>query len=129
MSTESDSVTETQEGKNKRIAGELTIPFPDDFVYSNASAMGTSLMDIHVSFAEVLPTGLVRAKVGVVIPAEHAAQLVINLLAQINLYESTFGELRHPEWREFSKQGKANAEAIGQRRKPHPPAPEPLPAE
>ncbi len=113
----------------RKIEGELTVPFPEDFVYSNASALGTSLMDVHISFAEVLPSGTVRAKVGVVIPAEHAAQLVIGLLEQINLYESTFGEIRHPQWRAFNKQAKANAEVLGQKLKSHPSTPEPPPAE
>lgn len=114
---------EEMDNGGKRLAGELTIPFPDDFVYSNASAIGTSLMDIHISFAEVLPFGTIRAKVGIVIPAEHAAQLAMNLLEQITLYERTFGQLRHPEWSKFRDQAKANAEAIGQKLKSQNPEP------
>lgn len=65
--------------------------------------MGTSLMDIHISFAEVTPSGSVQPKVGVVLPVEHAAQVALNLIDQINLYERTFGPLRHPQWREFQE--------------------------
>jgi Protein of unknown function (DUF3467) len=102
-----------QEGKSRHLAGQLTIPFPEDFVYSNASAFGTSLMDVHISFAEVLPNGTIRAKVGVVIPAEHAAQIVLNLIEQIGLYEVTFGEIRHPAWKAFKDRSGALRETPG----------------
>jgi hypothetical protein len=80
----------------------VTIPFPESFVYSNCSALGTSLMDIHISFAEALPEDLrVVPKVGIVMPPEHAAQLAMTLLAQIMVYEQNFGYIRHPEWVAF----------------------------
>jgi hypothetical protein len=43
-----------------------TIPFPEAYVYSNASAFACSLFDVHISFAEVLADGeSVVPKVGI----------------------------------------------------------------
>jgi hypothetical protein len=113
MSDETDSFQEVgREGRNKLVEGTLTVPFPDSFIYSNGSAMGTSLMDVHISFAEVMPNGIVQPKVGVVLPVEHAAQLVLGLLEQITLFERTFGPIRHPEWRKFQDKAKANLDIL-----------------
>jgi hypothetical protein len=113
MSTEQNNLKETQEGKGKKIEGELTIPFPEDFVYANASALGTSLMDVHISFAEVLPTGAIRTKVGVVMPADHAALLALNLFEQIALFEHNFGPIRHPAWKAFRDKAAVVREEAG----------------
>jgi hypothetical protein len=80
----------------------LTIPFPDSFVYSNCSGISTSLMEIHISFAEAFPSKVdVQPRVGVVMPPEHAAQLALNLLSQLIAYERNFGDIRHPDWRTY----------------------------
>jgi len=70
-------------------------------------------MDIHISFAEVLPSGTVLAKVGVVMPADHAALLVLNLIEQIGLFEQTFGAIRHPAWKAFRDKAAAIRDEVG----------------
>jgi hypothetical protein len=85
----------------------LNIPFPETFVYSNCTALALSHMDFHLGFAEVLPSQTVVAKVGIVMPPEHVAVLVLSLIEQLRSYEQNFGEIRHPKWRAM----KANAKA------------------
>jgi|SRR5579862_6560376 hypothetical protein len=102
MNPENEGYQEvSREGTTKMMEGTVTIPFSDSFVYSNASGMGTSLMDVHITFAEVTPTGVAHQKVGIVMPIEHAAQLVLNLLEQVSAFEKNFGPIRHPRWKAF----------------------------
>jgi len=95
----------------------LTIPFPDSFIYSNVSALSASFMDIRVGFGEAMPDGTVQSRVGVVMPAEHAAQLVLNLLQNLAFFEHNFGEIRNPEWRAFQAKAKANLAAFRRAKK------------
>jgi hypothetical protein len=89
----------------------ITIPFSDTFVYSNVSSFSASVMDIRISFGEALPDGKAYARVGIVMPAEHAAQLYINLFQQLAFFEQNFGPIRHPQWRKiYDKTMKAQAE-------------------
>lgn len=99
---------EPKEGVNQM---EVTAPFTDNYIYSNISALSTSYMDLRISFGEVMPNGTPHAKVGVVIPLEHAAQLTMNLLLQLNFFEKNFGEIRHPQWRFFQEKAQANINA------------------
>lgn len=82
-------------------ATALQIPFPSSFVYSNASALSASFMDLRIGFAEVMQNRTIEPRVGIVMPPEHAAQLALNLLQQLYAFERNFGEIRHPAWREF----------------------------
>lgn len=101
-----------REGKSKIMEGGIIVPFPDSYVYSNASALSTSMMDVRIGFAEVLPDGKAHARVGIVMPVEHAVQLIMNLLEQVNQFERNFGEIRNPKWRLANGTARANAEAL-----------------
>jgi hypothetical protein len=101
MSEEAQSSLPKHEGS--KAEPELTlvnvqIPFPDTFVYSNCSAFSVSQMDIRISFAEAMPDRTAKARVGIVMPPEHAALLGMALIAQVNLYEHNFGPIRLPQW-------------------------------
>ena len=76
----------------------LQVPFPDTFVYSNCSAFSVSQMDIRISFAEAMPDRTAQARVGVVLPPEHAALLAMTLIGQIHVYERAFGPIRNAQW-------------------------------
>ena len=76
----------------------LQIPFPETFVYSNCSAFSVSQMDIRISFAEAMPDRTAQARVGVVLPPEHAALLAMTLIGQIHVYERAFGPIRLAQW-------------------------------
>ena len=82
----------------------LEIPFPETFVYANCTAFAMSHMDFHLSFAEAGPNNKITAKVGIVMPAEHAATLALTLVQQLVDYEKAFGPIRQPAWREVRKQ-------------------------
>jgi hypothetical protein len=43
----------------------------------------------------------VESRVGVVLPPETAAYLVLTLFRQLLGFELNFGQIRHPQWREF----------------------------
>jgi hypothetical protein len=106
-STSSDQPKRGAEGSITEI--QLTVPFPESFTYSNVSAISSSFMDVRIGFGEAMPDGTAQPRIGVVMPPEHAAQLVLNLLQQLNFFEKNFGEIRHPIWKNF--RAKANAEA------------------
>src|SRR5580704_7833938 len=84
-----------KESASKITDVQLHIPFPETFVYSNVSAYSTSMMDIHVSFAEALPNKSVVAKVGIAMTAEHAAHVALSLIQQLLFFEERFGEVRN----------------------------------
>ena len=85
----------------KRITeAQLKIPFPETFTYSNCVAMGTSFMDLRIGFGEVIGEKA-EARVGVVMPVEAAAVLMINLMGQLSAFEANFGEIRHPLWKAY----------------------------
>jgi len=87
---------------------QITVPFPDSFVYSNVSAISSSSMDIRVGFGEAMPDGIAYPRVGVVMTVEHAAQLVINMIQQLKVFEDRgFGLIRNSMWREFRERAKA----------------------
>jgi len=75
------------------------IPFPESFVYANCVAFATSQNEIRLSFAEAMQDGKAVPKVGIVMPPETAAVLALVLFQQVQVFESTFGEIRHPMWR------------------------------
>src|SRR5579875_2184084 len=77
---------------------QMTIPFPDTFVYSNASAYSVMAMDIKIGFAEALPNRTVQPRVGVTIPIEHAVHMVISLIGQLVAFEQNFGQIRDARW-------------------------------
>lgn len=79
----------------------IAVPFPDSFVYSNISAFSTSFMDVRISFAEAMPDKSAKARVGIVMPPEHAAHVVLSLLRQLEFFEERFGPIRLPVWRAF----------------------------
>ena len=91
---------------------EVNVPFTDNFVYSNITALSTSFMDVRISFGEMLPDGKAQARIGVVLPPEHAAQLVLNLMVQLNFFESNFGKIRHPQWRAFRDKAMAEIQEL-----------------
>ncbi|HME08802.1 MAG TPA: DUF3467 domain-containing protein [Bryobacteraceae bacterium] len=95
--TQSSLPAELPEGSVKELT--ITIPFPDSFTYSNVSAISSSFMDFRISFAETMVEDQPRARVGIVMPPEHAAQLVLTLITQLDYFEKNFGEVRHPAWR------------------------------
>jgi Protein of unknown function (DUF3467) len=101
MSEEAQSSLPTNE--ESKSEPELTlvnmhVPFPDTFVYSNCSAFSVSQMDIRISFAEAMPNRTAQARVGVVLPPEHAALLAMTLTSQIHIYERAFGPVRLAQW-------------------------------
>lgn len=77
---------------------QMTIPFPDTFVYSNASAYSVMAMDIKIGFAEAMPNRTVQPRVGVTIPIEHAVHMVISLIGQLDAFEQHFGHIRDVRW-------------------------------
>jgi Protein of unknown function (DUF3467) len=76
----------------------LHIPFPDSFIYSNCAAFSISQMDIRISFAEAMPDRTAKARVGIVMPPEHAALLGMALIQQVHIYERNFGPIRNAQW-------------------------------
>jgi hypothetical protein len=76
----------------------LSIPFPENFIYSNCAAFSISQMDIRISFAEAMPDRTAKARVGIVMPPEHAALLGMALIQQVHIYEHNFGAIRLPAW-------------------------------
>jgi hypothetical protein len=76
----------------------LTVPFPDTFVYSNASSFSMTMMDLKIGFGEAMPNRTVEARIGVTIPIEHAAHVALSLLTQLCAFEDNFGPVRHPHW-------------------------------
>jgi hypothetical protein len=101
MPEEAQSSLPTNEGSTSEPGMTLVnmhVPFPDTFVYSNCSAFSVSQMDIRISFAEALPNRTAQARVGVVLPPEHAALVALTLLSQIHVYEQAFGQIRLAQW-------------------------------
>lgn len=86
-----------------------TVPFVENFIYANCSAMASSPLDVHLSFAEAMPDRKIVGKVGVVMPVEQAAILAMGLLRQLAHFEKSFGPIRVPEWQAFK--AKAESEA------------------
>ena len=82
----------------------ITIPFAPTFVYSNCTAFCVTHMDFRISFGELMPDRTAQARVGIVMPPEHAAVLMMSLFQQVNQFEQQFGEIRHPAWKAW-KQG------------------------
>src|SRR5277367_3124081 len=103
----SDETSKTESPKNIGPENEgfqeaqIRVPFPDTYIYSNVSALSLSMMDIRIGFSEALQDGTAHARVGIVMPPEHAAALALNMLRQLVLFERSFGEIRHPEWKKF----------------------------
>jgi len=104
-----------KESEAKILGGQLTVPFPEVFVYSNVSAISTSMMDIRIGFAEAMPDGKAYPRVGVVIPPEHAVQLLLNIFQQLQVFERTFGQIRHPQWRALQENTKTAIDDIVKR--------------
>lgn len=75
------------------------IPFPESFAYANCAAFSISHMDIRIGFAEAMPDGRAIPKAGIVMPPESAAVIALILLQQVQAYENSFGEIRHPAWK------------------------------
>lgn len=76
----------------------FTVPFPDKFLYTSASSFSLTMMDLKIGFAEAMPDRTVRPVVGVVMPVEHAAHVLLSLLSQLLAFEANFGPIRHPAW-------------------------------
>jgi hypothetical protein len=108
--SETDKIQEKSipEGMSAVEEVNISVPFAENFVYSNVTALSTSMMDVRISFAEAMPDRTVHPRVGIVMPPEHAAQLVINLLQQLYFFEKNFGEIRNPAWHSFQERAKAN---------------------
>lgn len=108
--SETDNIEESliPEGMSTVEETNITVPFAENFVYSNVSALSTSMMDVRISFGEAMPDRTVHPRVGIVVPPEHAAQLVLNLLQQLHFFEKNFGVIRNPLWRSFQDKAKAN---------------------
>jgi hypothetical protein len=86
----------------------LQIPFAEgDAIYSNASAMALTAMDLRISFAEARQDKTVKAKVAIVMPMEHAALLCLNLFNLLASFERNTGAIRHPIWREYVAKAQA----------------------
>lgn len=96
VSLPSEAPLPTPDGDTSMV--NLQIPFPDTFVYSNCSAYSVSQMDIRISFAEAMPDRTAKARVGVVLPPEHAALLAMTLIGQVHIYERAFGPIRNAQW-------------------------------
>ena len=79
----------------------VQIPFPETFLYANCAAFAISQMEIRIGFAEAMQTGKAVSKVGIVLPPEAAAVIALVLLAQVTMYEASFGEIRHSMWKAF----------------------------
>ena len=78
---------------------EVSIPFPESFVYANCAAFSIGQMEIRISFAEAMQTGNAVAKAGIVLPPEAAAVIAMVLFDQVRKFEQNFGEIRHPMWK------------------------------
>jgi hypothetical protein len=79
----------------------ITVPFPESYVYANASAFAMTMMDLKIGFAEAMPDKKIQSRLGVTVPIEHAAHLAIQLFAQLVSYERNWGAIRHPQWADF----------------------------
>jgi len=90
--------------------GTVTVPFATSFTYSNGSSLSTSPMDVRITFAEILPDLSVEARVGVVMPPEHAVILVMNLMQQMIVFEKHLGPIRSPEWQAFRAKAEADVQ-------------------
>jgi hypothetical protein len=79
----------------------IRVPFAEQSVYSNASAISMSEMDLRISFAEADQDKKARAIVSVIVPIEHAALLCLNLLNLLNNFERNSGQIRNRQWRQY----------------------------
>jgi hypothetical protein len=86
---------------------QVFVKWPENFVYTNASAISVSLMDVRLAFADAGPDGHAETKFAIVMTHEHAAHITLNLLAHLNIFENNFGLIRLPQWREFKEHARA----------------------
>lgn len=91
------------EPETKVVNFVIKIEAPDSYIYSNVAGIAISPWDIRINFADVNVEHdgeqTFKAVIGVVMPPEHAAALVMLLTAQLKQYEEQFGEIRHEAWR------------------------------
>jgi hypothetical protein len=104
--------------------GTITVPFADNFIYSNCSALATSQVDVRIGFGEVSVDGKVTSKAGIVMPPEHAVQLVMNLMQQMVYFEKKIGPIRNPAWQAFRARAEAEMETPQSPTAPAPPSQE-----
>ncbi|MSV27661.1 MAG: DUF3467 domain-containing protein [Bryobacterales bacterium] len=98
MTTDNPTPQERDPSEPKHRDVGVEIPFPTSYIYSNCASLSISLLDFRIGFAEAMPNGQVEARVGVVMPPEHAAILAMNLVRHLAVYEQQFGEVRDPTW-------------------------------
>jgi len=75
---------------------KIEFPFPEEYLYTNAALVSVSNWDFRISFAELLPSGKPKAKIGIVMTPAHAKALMLILAKNVQGYESRFGELTVP---------------------------------
>lgn len=114
----------------RTVVFKLEIVPPDNYHYSNVSAISISPWDIRINFADVSPQHEQAiekriADIGIILPPEHAAGLALLLMDQLRLFESQFGPIRHGKWNAMSGAAKQRfKEASAKDRQPEP-SPEP----
>lgn len=86
---------------------QVLVPFPELFIYSNASATSISMFDFRVGFAEIMTDGKAQPRVGIVMPPEHAALLTMNLMQQLVAFEDNFGPIRFPAWAQMRQRAES----------------------
>jgi hypothetical protein len=100
--------TPIQESEFEMVA--LQVPFTEDeSIYSNASAMALTAMDLRISFAEARQDKTVKPKATIVMPIEHAAIICLNLLNILASFERNTGPIRNPQWQHYFAGGRATA--------------------
>ena len=104
MSDETKNIDDSPDTGEGFKQAQISVPFPESFVYSNVSAQSLSMLDLRISFAEATQEGKAHPRVGIVMPVEHAAALVLGLFKNLMIFEHTFGPIRNPEWRSFQEQ-------------------------
>lgn len=91
---------EVEPGRTVNLRIEITPP--DSHFYSNVSGVNVTPWDIRIHFADLSPRDPMdtksKAVVGVIMPPEHAAGLMLLLLEQVQVYEKQFGPIRLSKW-------------------------------
>jgi hypothetical protein len=78
---------------------KITIEHAESYLYSNVAGVSISPMDIRIDFADVTAQGKTKTVAGITLSPEHAAQLVLLLMTQLQNFEKDFGDIRTPHWK------------------------------
>src|ERR1035437_2658815 len=85
--------------KAETVHRRISIEPAESYIYSNAAGVSISPRDIRVDFADVAVNGKSKTVAGITMSPEHAAGLVLILMAQLRSFEAQVGAIRTPQWK------------------------------